>query len=642
MLTKSSVTESKRHQFFHRVDWLMIAILLLAAFLYSWQIWKVGATNDFYTVTITSMLKSVKTFWYASFNSFGTVTVNQPPVALWLMAISAKVFGLHAWSIILPSIVLGVGSVALMYQLVTPYFGRFAGRLAALALTLTPAVVANSRTNNLDATLIFTLLLALLLLQKAITLQRLRWLLGSFALVGLAFNVKLLQAFLILPVMMLVYWLATRQPWQRKLRHLSLALLTLAITTLIWPLSVDLTAKPANSNHYVALSLVYNYQANNQVLSQSTATTTKQSHTRPKPVKTTTASAAPVDQPQPKTTKTDSGSLSLIETKLGTQISWLLPFAVFGTLGGLAYYRRKQRRWYQLTKEQQQILLWAGWLLPAYVSFALAHQYQSFYLVMLAPPIAALVGITLKVLIRQYHLSDMNNWQYYLLPLAIVTTACLQAWFVNPYYPWLSWLMLATGSFVSFILISSRRRRAIKLLIATGLMTVAVAPTWWSLTPAIAATNGTQSTTTLLTKAQQNSNTRVSSKLLRYLEKHNAGAKYLFATDEAATAAPYIVKTGHPVLSVSGFNRQSDTVTLAAFKQLVKTGQVRYFYAVDGAASSAITNWVKTNGTKITGETQQVTTPAPQPKQTNNTHTPQLTPQQTTGQLYQLSTTITQ
>lgn len=92
MLTKSSVTESKRHQFFHRVDWLMIAILLLAAFLYSWQIWKVGATNDFYTVTITSMLKSVKNFWYASFNSFGTVTVNQPPVALWLMAMSAKVF----------------------------------------------------------------------------------------------------------------------------------------------------------------------------------------------------------------------------------------------------------------------------------------------------------------------------------------------------------------------------------------------------------------------------------------------------------------------------------------------------------------------------------------------------------------------
>ncbi|WP_054700414.1 hypothetical protein [Secundilactobacillus odoratitofui] len=96
------------------------------------------------------------------------------------------------------------------------------------------------------------------------------------------------------------------------------------------------------------------------------------------------------------------------------------------------------------------------------------------------------------------------------------------------------------------------------------------------------------------------------------------------------------------MLSVSGFNRQSDTVTLAAFKQLVKTGQVRYFYAVDGAASSAITNWVKTNGTKITGETQQVTTPAPRPKQTNSTHTPQLTPQQTTGQLYQLSPTITQ
>ncbi len=151
-----------------KFDWILTVILILALFLYGWQIWKAGSANAFYTAAIKSMTESFKNFWYGSFDPAGYITVDKPPIALWFMAISAKIFGLHGWSVVLPSVLFGVGSVYLMFRLVAPYFGKIAGHLAALAMTLTPIVVADSRTNNMDATLIFFLLLGLFLLEKAV------------------------------------------------------------------------------------------------------------------------------------------------------------------------------------------------------------------------------------------------------------------------------------------------------------------------------------------------------------------------------------------------------------------------------------------------------------------------------------------
>ncbi|HIZ96764.1 MAG TPA: glycosyltransferase family 39 protein, partial [Candidatus Ligilactobacillus excrementavium] len=192
--TKSPVKEKWRW----KLDPYLLVILLLALFLYGWNIWKADSANSFYTAAITSMTQSFKNFWYASFDPAGYITVDKPPVALWFMAISAKIFGVHGWSVVLPSVLFGLGSVYLMYRLIQPYFGKLAGRLAALAMTLTPIVVADSRTNNMDATLIFFLLLALLLLEKAVVSNKAWWVMASFALVGIAFNVKMLQAFMIL------------------------------------------------------------------------------------------------------------------------------------------------------------------------------------------------------------------------------------------------------------------------------------------------------------------------------------------------------------------------------------------------------------------------------------------------------------
>lgn len=124
--------------------------------MYGWNIWEAGIANDFYTAAIVSMSKSWHNFWYASFDPAGFITVDKPPVALWFMVICVKIFGLHGWSIVLSSVLFGIGSVYLIYKMVKPTFGPLTARIAAFFMTITPIVVADSRTNNMDATLVFS------------------------------------------------------------------------------------------------------------------------------------------------------------------------------------------------------------------------------------------------------------------------------------------------------------------------------------------------------------------------------------------------------------------------------------------------------------------------------------------------------
>lgn len=108
-MVENTQTRTNKRSF--KIDWILTLILILALFLYGWQIWKAGSANAFYTAAIKSMTESFKNFWYGSFDPAGYITVDKPPVALWFMAISAKIFGVHGWSVVLPSVLFGVGSV---------------------------------------------------------------------------------------------------------------------------------------------------------------------------------------------------------------------------------------------------------------------------------------------------------------------------------------------------------------------------------------------------------------------------------------------------------------------------------------------------------------------------------------------------
>jgi 4-amino-4-deoxy-L-arabinose transferase-like glycosyltransferase len=166
--------------------------LLVSAILNLWNLAQNGYGNEYYATAVQSMLLNWKNFFFASYDAGGFITVDKPPVALWIQAISAKLFGFSGLALLLPAALAGVASVALLYFLVKRIFGPLAGFVAALALALNPIAVAVERSNNTDTWLMFTLLLAAWAITRATEKGAFRLLALSMALVGVAFNIKML------------------------------------------------------------------------------------------------------------------------------------------------------------------------------------------------------------------------------------------------------------------------------------------------------------------------------------------------------------------------------------------------------------------------------------------------------------------
>lgn len=191
--------------------------MLAALILNTYNIWQDNAANQYYLAAVKSMTQSFHNFFFASFDSSGFVSVDKPPLVLWIQTIFAKIFGVHTWSVILPQALAGAGSVYLLYVLIKPKFGKGAARISALVMALTPIAVAVSRTNNIDSMLVFTLLFGTWCLMKTVKQGRLLWLLAAFGLIGLGFNMKMLQAFMVLPAFLLFYLIAAHANWKKKL-----------------------------------------------------------------------------------------------------------------------------------------------------------------------------------------------------------------------------------------------------------------------------------------------------------------------------------------------------------------------------------------------------------------------------------------
>src|ERR671933_1773114 len=118
----------------------LVAIIILSAFLNLFRITSLGYRNTYYAAAVKDMLTSWHNFFFVSFDA-GFVTVDKPPLGLWIQAASAELFGFHGWSLLLPQALAGGLSVALLYHLVSRTFGPVAGLVAALVLAVTPIAV---------------------------------------------------------------------------------------------------------------------------------------------------------------------------------------------------------------------------------------------------------------------------------------------------------------------------------------------------------------------------------------------------------------------------------------------------------------------------------------------------------------------
>src|SRR5690242_7848258 len=205
--------------------------------------------STYYPPAVRSMMDNWHNFFFASYDPGGFVTIDKPPLGFWLQVFSAKLLGFSTFSVLVPQALAGVLSVLLLYYLVRRHFGVMAGLLAALALALSPISVVTNRNITIDSTLALTLLLGAWAVIRAAETGRLRWLLLAAAIVGLGFNIKMMEAYLVVPALGVLYLLAAPKSLWKRIGHLALALLVLLTLSFSWALAVDLT--PASQRPYV-------------------------------------------------------------------------------------------------------------------------------------------------------------------------------------------------------------------------------------------------------------------------------------------------------------------------------------------------------------------------------------------------------
>lgn len=228
---------------------ILTFIAMLSFFFNFYAISKYGYGNEYYAAAIKSMTLNFKNFFFVSFDPSGMVSIDKPPVGFWLQAISVLIFGYHGWAMLLPQALAGTGSCIMIYVLISKHFNRLAGLISSFIFSFTPAVVVASRNNTIDMQLIFVLLVATWFLFKSIENSRKRDLFIAGALIGLGFNIKMLQAYLVLPAFTLVYLIFSKEKLAKRFINGIITMIIVVIVSFTWVFAVDLY--PSDSRPYV-------------------------------------------------------------------------------------------------------------------------------------------------------------------------------------------------------------------------------------------------------------------------------------------------------------------------------------------------------------------------------------------------------
>ncbi len=540
---------------------LLSALLALSAFLDLSRLTSEGYGNIYYAATVKDMLASWHNFIFVSFDA-GFVSVDKPPVGFWIQAASAYLFGFHGWSILLPQALAGVVCVALLYHLVGRSFGSVAGLLAALALALTPISVATDRNNDLESLLVLTVLLAAWAFILAVESGRLRWLVVGALVVGVGFNIKMLEAFLVLPAFYLLYLAAAPVGWRHRMIHLGLATVVIVAASLPWVVTVDLT--PADQRPYVGSS---SFDTETDLIVGWNG------------VERMVGSDKGVGDP---------GALRFLDPQLGGQIGWLLPLAVVG-LADASWRSWKRRPRLPLSrKEDQALVLWGTWLTSQVVFFSIAGDWDAYYLEMLAPAVAALVGAGVVALWDDYRSEGRRGW---LLPLTLVGVASVQLYILSLYPDWGQWLapaivILCLGATAS--LVAARLKPGLKVsgyllvAISAGVVSLFLAPSVWAASTVwygaeTRSPTAGPKTVAAETSSRFRSDGEAVAPLVDYLEANQGDATYLVAAIRSDLASPIILNTDEPVIDFGGFEGRDPVFSIKRLSGLVNQGRVRFF-----------------------------------------------------------------
>ncbi len=634
--------------------WVRPALLLLlvtTAALYLWDLGASGWANSYYSAAVQAGTKSWKAFFFGSTDASNFVTVDKTPGSLWVMEISGRIFGVNAWSVLVPQALEGVAAVGLLFAALKRWFSPATALLAGAVFALTPVAALMFRFNNPDALLVLLLVGAAYTMTRALENGRMRWIVATGALVGFGFLAKEMQAFLVLPAFGLVYLLAGPPKLGRRIAHvITLGLVTIAAGGW-WVALVQLW--PASSRPYIGGSqnnsfwnVLFGYNGFGRLTGNESGS-----------VGGGGQGGTGIWGP--------TGIRRMFNSAFGGQISWLLPAALLLLVAGLGFTATRART----DRTRAALGLWGGWLVFTGLAISLGqgiiHEYYS---VALAPAIGAVVAIGATT----FWARRDNPFVRVLLGLVVAVTAVWSYTLLNrtpTWFPMLRGLVLVFGLGIAVVIAIAPvvRGRVGVLLALSGVIIGLAAPAAYTLTTVThphtgsiptagpanaggaggfgrggpaggganrgfaggpppgfrngAATGNALPTfgggaaggaTTGGTTGGRDGiggllNGSTPSAAITTLFEQSTGYRWTAAAIGANNASGYQLASGKAIMAIGGFNGTDPTPTLAQFEQYVKSGAIHYFIASGGTGgggsagtSSAITSWVEQSFTAKT------------------------------------------
>jgi 4-amino-4-deoxy-L-arabinose transferase-like glycosyltransferase len=581
-----------------------LAIVLVGtAVLYLWGLGASGFANQFYAAAVQAGTQSWKAMFFGSLDAGNAITVDKPAFFLWPMEISARIFGLNGWSMLVPQALEGVAAVALLAAAVRRVAGSAAGLAAGALLAITPVAVLMFRFDNPDA------MLTLLLTASAYaTVRALRsaargqwWLALAGALVGLGFITKMGQALLVVPALAIAYLWGAPIGLGRRVRDVFGAGVAMVAGAGWWIAIVELW--PVSDRPYIGgsttnsvLELAFGYNGLGRLFGGTGNGGGG-------------GGGGASFAGSPGLTRLFSSS-----SGMATEISWLLPTALLALVAGLWLTRRRPRT--DLTRAA--LLLFGGWLVITGIVFSyMQGTIHPYYTVALAPAIAAIVAITMALLWAQRRTTVARVVAAVLLEVTVLWNAHLLG-MTPTFLPWLPAVLVVGGTLGAVVLLAAallvdgRWRR----LVAAGLLVGVLAGTGGSTAYAMSTasqahtgstpSSGTGSSGAMRTPGGSGAASS-NSALVALLA--STTTRWAAATIGSESAAPLQLASGKAVMAIGGFTGSDDAPTPAQFQEWVTQGLVHYFVPGNGmgggmgggsSSASEITSWVESHYTATT------------------------------------------
>ncbi|HEV7861483.1 MAG TPA: glycosyltransferase family 39 protein, partial [Acidimicrobiia bacterium] len=580
----------------------LFGLLAATALLYLWRLGASGWANAYYSAAVQAGATSWKAFFFGSSDASNFITVDKAPAFLWPMELSARVFGVNAWSILVPQALEGVAAVGVLYAALKRWFGPAAGLLAGAILALTPVAALMFRFNNPDALLVLTLIGGAYSMTRALEDGRTKWVALAFGLVGFGFLVKMLQTLLVLPAFGLAYLIAGPPKLGRRIGQLAIGALAMVAAAGWWIALVSLTR--ASSRPYIGgsqnnslFNLIFGYNGFGRLNGNESGSV---------------GGGGPGGTGRWGAT----GLGRLFNTEFGGQISWLLPGALVLLVAVLWLTRRTART----APTRAAMLLWGGWLLVTGAAISLGKGIiHPYYTVALAPAIGAIVGIGATALWRRR--SDDNARLF--LAAAVGATAWWSAQLLDrtpAWHPMLRHVVLVGGLALAGIIAAwpavlrwvGGAPSAATVVASLALVATLAGPAAYALSTAAQAHSGAIPSAGpagsggfgpggrggpggggaggrgggggvggggvggILGSSSSNP------ALTAALQADSGRYTWAAAAISANQAGGYQLASGQPVMAIGGFNGTDPSPTLAQFQDDVGEGRIHYFIGGGG------------------------------------------------------------